>query len=516
MTTQVLNWTLNLERGTVYFGKPLPFAGNTYRIILDGGKVDGLYVIYLMSDDGVECLAKSEYDGANYHIAFNTAALRDAFVREPHEARPFHCYVRNAEYLGPGDIKEGSTVAEGDLTIVWNPLWTEAATGKAYTMKGEPGNPGSPGGKGDKGDAGASAYELAKKTGFEGSEGEWLASLKGAPGSSRVIPLLDADGNESGVWHKLSVQVGDNGKLRLVVDTTPVDDPRQDSLFVPLEGDISIFGTKTFLSSPVVPTIAGADGEVDVADDSQKAVNTKWIRAWWGGIKTAAQTFSAECTFLRGIIGNVKGNLEGTAARAIADKNGQEIDKTYLPLSGGNMTGAISFTVVDGIIRNVNVNDAGRVIIFSGTAYNNGASLYLYNKNHGSEKGVFSLQAHDGTNSAYLKGTPDGTLTWDGNAVERIVASSFGTNSFYIKYASGLIIQGGTYTVTDFQKDTITLPVAFSNANYKVTATPRITSDDRIFYDISLIKTRTTTSFKVVCNPSSATRQLIEWIAIGK
>jgi hypothetical protein len=518
MTTQVLNWTLNLERGTVYFGKPLPFAGNTYRIILDGGKVDGLYVIYLMSDDGVECLAKSEYDGVNYHIAFNTAALRDAFVREPHEARPFHCYVRNAEYLGPDDLKEGSTVAEGDLTIVWNPLWTEAATGKSYTMKGEPGMPGSPGGKGDKGDAGASAYELAKKAGFEGSEDEWLASLRGAPGSSRVIPLLDADGNESGVWHKLSVQVGDNGKLRLVVDTTPVDDPRQDSLFVPLEGDISIFGTKTFLSSPVVPTIAGADGEVDVADDSQKAVNTKWIRAWWGsiwnGIKTAAQTFSAECTFLRGIIGNVKGDLEGTANRAIADKNGKKIDETYLPLTGGTMTGGIKSNI--GEFSITSVNNANAISISGGAGWGKGASFVARGKDNPSYPGTFACNASNGEKNISLSGWPDGTLTWDNKAVEHVVASSFGTNSFYIKYASGLIIQGGTHTVTDFQKDTITLPVAFSNANYKVTATPRITSDDRIFYDISLIKTRTTTSFKVVCNPSSATSQLIEWIAIGK
>lgn len=495
MTTQVLNWTLNLERGTVYFGKPLPFAGNTYRIILDGGKVDGLYVIYLMSDDGVECLAKSEYDGANYHIAFNTAALRDAFVREPHEARPFHCYVRNAEYLGPDDIKEGSTVAEGDLTIVWNPLWTEAATGKAYTMKGEPGKPGSPGGKGDKGDDGASAYELAKKAGFGGSEDEWLASLRGAPGSSRVIPLLDADGNESGVWHKLYVQVGDNGKLRLVVDTTPVDDPRQDSLFVPLEGDVSIFGTKTFLSSPVVPTIAGADNEVDVEDDSQKAVNTKWIRAWWGtiwnGIKAATQTFSAECTFSNGIIGNVKGNLKGTADKAIADKNGLKIDETYLPRTGGTMTGGIRTDMEEFSIRAV--DNKRTITICGGKSWDDGASFVARGKEHPRYPGEFICKAKNGEKEILLLGKADGTLTWGGNDVLR----SYSSSSWHIITLGGGYVMMWLYNKHKLEQDftkTITLPVPMANTDYSVfTAINGIGGGYNESHDI----TNTTTSFTI-------------------
>lgn len=493
MTTQALNWTLNLERGTVYFGKPLPFAGNTYRIILDGGKVDGLYVIYLMSDDGVECLAKSKYDGVNYHIAFNTAALRDAFVREPHEARTFHCYVRNAEYLGPDDLKEGSTVAEGDLTIVWNPLWTEAATGKAYTMKGEPGKPGSPGGKGDKGDDGASAYELAKKAGFGGSEDEWLASLRGAPGSSRVIPLLNADGNESGVWHKLYVQVGDNGKLRLVVDTTPVDDPRQDSLFVSLEGDISIFGTKTFLSSPVVPTIAGADGEVDVADDSQKAVNTKWIRAWWGsiwkGIKAAAQTFSAECTFLSGIIGNVKGNLEGTADKAIADKNGKKIHETYLPRTGGTMSGSISANMEEFSISAV--DNKRTVRISGGTGLTTGASFVARGKDNPSYPGEFVCRAVSEEKSVSLLGKPSGTLTWDGKEVLRSNSSS----SWRIIELGDDYVMMWLYSNkgTNSGTQTFTLPIPMKNTSYSVfTAINGIGGGYNEKFEIT---TRTSTNF---------------------
>lgn len=38
------------------------------------------------------------------------------------------------------------------------------------------------GGEGGKGEPGDSAYEIAVKNGFEGTEQEWLASLKGAKG----------------------------------------------------------------------------------------------------------------------------------------------------------------------------------------------------------------------------------------------------------------------------------------------------------------------------------------------
>lgn len=47
-----------------------------------------------------------------------------------------------------------------------------------------------PGAKGDKGDPGAtgeSAYQIALDNGFVGTEAEWLASLKGAPGSDAAV-----------------------------------------------------------------------------------------------------------------------------------------------------------------------------------------------------------------------------------------------------------------------------------------------------------------------------------------
>lgn len=56
---------------------------------------------------------------------------------------------------------------------------------------GIPGKQGPPGRKGDPGATGLSAYEIAVKNGFDGTEEEWLESLKGEkgdPGTGEGIP----------------------------------------------------------------------------------------------------------------------------------------------------------------------------------------------------------------------------------------------------------------------------------------------------------------------------------------
>ena len=65
--------------------------------------------------------------------------------------------------------------------------------------------------KGDKGDPGASAYEIAVAGGYEGTETEWLASLKGEPGKSayEVAVAGGYDGTES-EW--LASLIGETGE----------------------------------------------------------------------------------------------------------------------------------------------------------------------------------------------------------------------------------------------------------------------------------------------------------------
>jgi hypothetical protein len=67
-------------------------------------------------------------------------------------------------------VKNGSKGSKGDT----GPKGDTGATGP----KGDKGN------KGDTGATGKSAYEVAVDNGFEGSESEWLASLKGSKGDT--------------------------------------------------------------------------------------------------------------------------------------------------------------------------------------------------------------------------------------------------------------------------------------------------------------------------------------------
>lgn len=55
--------------------------------------------------------------------------------------------------------------------------------------------------KGDKGDPGKSAYEIAVKNGYSGSEQEWISSLAGVPGQT---PHIGANGN----WYIGAVDTG--------------------------------------------------------------------------------------------------------------------------------------------------------------------------------------------------------------------------------------------------------------------------------------------------------------------
>ena len=74
----------------------------------------------------------------------------------------------------------------------------------AAGAKGDKGDAGDAGAKGDQGDAGVngtngeagkSAYDLAVEAGFTGTKDEWLASLKGENGAIGKTPYIGANGN---------------------------------------------------------------------------------------------------------------------------------------------------------------------------------------------------------------------------------------------------------------------------------------------------------------------------------
>lgn len=63
-------------------------------------------------------------------------------------------------------------------------------TGETRTLKGEKGD------KGDPGKDGASAYQLAKRTGFNGNLAAWLLSLHGKDGVNGVNGINGTDGKD--------------------------------------------------------------------------------------------------------------------------------------------------------------------------------------------------------------------------------------------------------------------------------------------------------------------------------
>ena len=132
------------------------------------------------------------------------------------------------------------------------------------------------------------------------------------------------------------------------------------------------------------------------------------------------------------VIGNVTGDLTGnadTATNATNDGNGDEIATTYLPLSGGIMTGNISNNNANDLFaigKDPSVLNQG-IKIYGGNSFNSGASLYVYGKDNASYGGMFQLFAHDGTNSKELRGTPNGELTWNGNDITPQTATDINT-----------------------------------------------------------------------------------------
>ena len=84
--------------------------------------------------------------------------------------------------------------------------------------------------KGDKGDPGKSAYEIAVKNGYSGSETQWISSLAGLPGET---PYIGANGN----WFLGAVDTGVKaGAVTSYNDLT--DKPTLDGQVI--EGDMEI------------------------------------------------------------------------------------------------------------------------------------------------------------------------------------------------------------------------------------------------------------------------------------
>ena len=121
------------------------------------------------------------------------------------------------------------------------------------------------------------------------------------------------------------------------------------------------------------------------------------------------------------------------ATKAIQDKNGAQIDTTYFKAANGSFTGTE---------YNRSINKS-YLRLSGGKTRNGGAVIHLHGYDH--DNGEFALGATvkgDGSDYKYFRGTPTGSLTWDGKNIVRSInsinADAFGNVSL-TQLVSGLI-----------------------------------------------------------------------------
>ena len=307
-----LNWNIDRARGRLSFGKLLPMTGNRYRLCVSGREEGKTYQFLVMGENVEVALARSEHDASEdtYSIAFNTTELRKAFRQEWHEIRVFHVVANDGE----------NTIAEGDLSIGWCPVWTDPESGEVYTMRGQPGLPGEPGQPGARG---LSAYEVWLASGHTGTAEDFLAALKG-PAATERYAYCEATGK----YHRTYLSQNARGEYVWAVDDTPLSgqDLADASDVVFVFGVQTIAGKKIFsaglegdLKGSIDATGQGKSALVPTVednDDSQKAASTAWVRrrisTWWTAIKDTAVTWTKKHVFSAGLEGDLKGSIDAT------------------------------------------------------------------------------------------------------------------------------------------------------------------------------------------------------------
>ena len=178
-----------------------------------------------------------------------------------------------------------------------------------------------------------------------------------------------------------------------------------------------------------------------------------------------------------------------------------------LPLSGGTMTGTVTFTV-PAVINQATATSY--TTIRGGTTNSDGARLVLTSKGD-SDTGAFKLYAQDGTNSPYLVGKANGALTWGGKEVERVNSSGDG----WIRYESGKLIAKGSITCSTANAVTkYTLLSPFKDKNYRVAFGVQGASGSTAYAQVKRIYTDSTAS--VLAVQSSVGGVTVEFVAFGE
>ena len=124
------------------------------------------------------------------------------------------------------------------------------------------------GAQGNTGDDGISAYQVAVKNGYTGTETAWLASLVGATGESAYQAAVDGGfvGTQADWIASLKGEKGDPGPIGPIADTTdwttqiPINARSAQAHFAVLSGTNTFSGVNTFTKQTTIRGVGYSDG----------------------------------------------------------------------------------------------------------------------------------------------------------------------------------------------------------------------------------------------------------------
>ena len=153
-------------------------------------------------------------------------------------------------------------------------------------------------------------------------------------------------------------------------------------------------------------TIINSNGQYEIVKVTARSSDVCTIVRAQDG--TSATTF---------VIGDkVELRLVSAALSNLSDKI-DDITSSYLPRTGGTLSGNINFSQTGDTTLWKTKSAARFVFRGGGSNFQDGASLYLHGKDYTTDPGAALIYAHDGTNSAWIKLTPDGKMFVRSNEV---------------------------------------------------------------------------------------------------
>lgn len=165
-----------------------------------------------------------------------------------------------------------------------------------------------------------------------------------------------------------------------------------------------------------------------------------------------------------------------------------------LPLSGGEMSGSITYTNQSSI--GYHKDDQHEYLEVTARSMRDGSpvragALNVFTRESPKHAGGFLLIAEGDSANSYLLGEPGKDLTWDGLILDTIESKQ----DKFIKFSSGRLIAYGIINIPSGTRSIqVSLPEPLDNTQYVVL--PSLMSDDP--RNVLSYKNKTTTGFEIV------------------